>query len=321
MDPNGGITPSAPRLDNTPPQPDPVQPPPAPQFIDQPTPMGPSIPPEMPSSGPAMQDPYAQPDPMFAAPQFQDPSAQYSVPPQIDPDPMLSQPMADPGVPAQGGGKKKPLMILLSAILGIGLIGGAGFAGYTMGKEAGKQEAAAEFQQQQATEQEAATSQDQTQDVQLELGELTELNPKEESLKGTIGEQIDASDGFVLYVTNIERNFATNDTSYQLDDGKELVKVNFLMGNTTKDRPKDIKSADLYLEEKDGTKITPESRLSDYEGNFDTVTIEPGNQASGSIVFAVKKDAAPLVFVREQRYRITNQNKEVTTKISITVAE
>jgi hypothetical protein len=329
MDPNGGINPSAPKLDNTQPPTDIYQ-----QAVEPQSPLnqitGASIPPEIPSVGPEIQAPLEQAPQMqppqqpqfpgqFADPYQQDPNV--GVQP-IEPDPMLSQPMADAPLPVQNDGKKKILIIAAATIFGLAVLGGASFMAYTAGKSAGKQEAAAEFQAQQAATQEAeAADKSSVEDVTLELGELSALNPKEETLTGVTGEQINSSDGFVLYVTNIERSFTVDDPSYELDEGKELVKVNFIMGNTTQDRPKDIKSADLFLEEGDGTKITPESRLSDYSGNFDTVKIEPGAQASGSIVFAVKKDAAPLVFVREQRYRITNQNKEVATKTSVVVAE
>jgi len=341
MDPNGGNNPSAPKLDNTlPPQPtgaqlssDPNQTQPTdiydqPQSFDGTMGGGASIPPEMPASGPDMQDTAQAMPPAPEPPQFQDPYAQQPQDPNagmqpMGNDPMMGQPMMDTSMPAQGGNKNKVIMLAGGAVLAIILLAGSAFAGYTMGKSAGRQEAAAEFQAQQAALQEEELAANTVEDVQLEgLDQLEPLSPKEEDLTGVIGEQIKASDGFVLYVTNIERNFQVEDSSYELDEGKELIKVNFVMGNVTQDRPKDIQSAALYLlEGENATKIIPESRLSEYEGNFDTVKIEPGSQAKGSIVFAVTKDTKPLVFVREQEYRITNQNKELTTKISIALSE
>lgn len=343
MDPNGGNNPSAPKLDNTQPQQpagaqlssDPNQTQPTdiyeqPQSFDGMMGGGASIPPEMPASGPDTgQTPDLQQTmpPAPEPPQFQDPYAQQPQDPQagmqpMGSDPMMGQPMMDSPAPVQGGGKNKVVMIAGGAVLALILLGGSAYAGYTMGKSAGRQEAAAEFQAQQAALQEEQTT-DTVEDVLLEgLDQLEPLSPKEEDLTGVIGEQINASDGFILYVTNIERNFQVDDPSYELDEGKELVKVNFVLGNVTEDRPKDIQSASLYLlEGENATKIIPESRLSDYEGNFDTLKIEPGSQATGSIVFAVSKNAEPLVFVREQEYRITNQNKELTTKISIALSE
>ena len=331
MDPNGGMNPSVPKLDNTQPAADqPVDIYSQPQSFDQPV-GGASIPSEVPAGGPVMQDvpgpavPTATPDqgmgfPNPQPPQFQDPAASYQ--PPIDPDPMLNQPMMEtPAKPAGGG--KKILVIFGGLILALLLLGGAAFAGYTMGKTAGSQQAATEFQQQQAAAQQTQNTSASTQNVTLDLSNTVQTNQvKDEELTGKIGEPISASDGFVVQVTNIERKFTTDEADYQLDDGKELVKVNFVMGNAAEDRAKTIKSSELYLEEgTDQTKVTPESRLTKYKGYFDTVTIQPGEQTTGSIVYAVTKDVAPLVFVRDQTYKFSNQNKQVTTKTSITLTD
>lgn len=330
MDPNGGINPTPPRLDNTQPPTDIFQ---QPQTFDQPT--GASIPSEVPSAGPVMQDAFKpqMPPPVsqdvqgFGAPQApqfqapaQDPGAGYQQP-MIDPDPMLNQPMMEMPQQSNSGGSKKVIFIVLGAVVAIGVIAGVGYAAYTAGVSAGKQKAAAEFQAQQAATQESQST-DTTQEVSLTLD--PQVKPDylvNEEKTGAVGEQVNASDGFVLQVTNIERGFATDDSAYKLDEGKELVKVNFVMGNIANDKAKDIKSSELFLVEGDGVKVMPESRLSGYDGAFDTVKIEPGKQASGSIVYAVTKDIKPLVFTREQVYEVTNQNKRYTTKTAITVTE
>lgn len=241
----------------------------------------------------------------------------------------ITEPSLDtqmPVVASSNGGKGKTILLIVLSIL---LLAGAGSGGYfvglTNGKSQGRNEAAAEFQAEQANQQAEADSADQAQaadqtNEKLDLGDLVEPEYKDENIEGEVGKQLVAGDGFVLKVTNIERNFKPTDPNYKLDTGKELVKVNFVMGNIAKDTPKDMSSVNFRLENSTGAQLVPEN-LSDYEGKFDTTKLDPGSQANGSIVYLVKKDEKPLKFVRSQQYRITNQNREVTTKITVTLAK
>lgn len=220
-----------------------------------------------------------------------------------------------------GSGKGKIILVsLVVVLLIVGAAGGGWFigknSGYSAGFAAGEKEAAAEFQKAAA----GPSDPDDLEEVQLELGELKEPEYKNESIEEAVGQQVTANDGLVLMVTNVERNFKTEDASYKLDDSKELVKVNFLLGNITKDRPKDISSFNFRLINSRGAQLTPEN-IADYEGKFDTIKIDPGTQVKASVIYAVDKNDKPLTFTRSQVYRITNQNTEVTTKISIKVAE
>ena len=74
---------------------------------------------------------------------------------------------------------------------------------------------------------------------ELDLKNLIEPKYVDETLDGEVSKQIQASDGFVLKVVNIERGFKSEDANYKLDTSKELVKVNFLIGNTDKSKSKD----------------------------------------------------------------------------------
>lgn len=312
MDPNGGITPSAPRLDN--------------QAQDAPTdiyaqPMGGgSIPPEMPAA-PAFNDPMQTPQmppemPPIDSMQPPAPQAPSAWPQQpMDQDPMMqAQPMMETPMQTGSGGGKRIIFVAVGALVGIGILAGVGFAGYNAGKNAGKQEALAQFQQQAA--QQEAPAEEPIEEVQLDLSETVKRDPKNETLEGGIQEQINASDGFVLLVNNIERGYKVDDPNYQLDEGKELVKVNFVMGNREEKNNFDINSFNNFRLEADGAKLTPEN-IAEFPGRFDTAKLTPQNQVSGSIIFAVPTDAEELLFVREQPYRITNQNTELTTRIEI----
>lgn len=307
MDPTGGINPSNPQLDGVvpPAQPQvPVQP--QQPVVGQPSAMPTQITPPSIDAVPAV-------DPM------QQTMAPSTMPTGFDDS------MADVQLPEkQSSGKaKKILLIVLAALVVLGLIGGAYFAGYSVGKTKGESAATASYQKKLAElQKDQAESDDASADTtsELDLGTLQDPKYVDETIDGEIGKQVSASDGFVLKVTNIERNYKTTDSNYKLDSSKELVKVNFLIGNAAKDKPKDISSFNFRLENSSGAQLTPEN-IAEYPGKFDTIKLDVGAQNEGSIIYAVNKDEKPLKFIRSQTYRITSDNKEVTTKIVVTVAQ
>ena len=300
MDPIGGISPSNPRLDNS--TPDPNQ--------------------------PNATQPAAQVQQMpVTAPTLENPTPAAAVNPVQLPQ-TLNDPAQAPVTADGGSGKgeviKKVLLIVLALVVLLGIAAGAYFVGFTSGKTKGRTEADAEYQRKQAQLQKEAAESEADTDAEgaaeLKLGDLQDPKYVDETLEGEIGKQVSASDGFVLKVTNIERNFKSTDANYKLDSSKELIKVNFLIGNVSKDKAKDISSFNFRLENSTNALLTPEN-IADYPDKFDTAKLDPGAQTKGSIVYAVNKDEKPLKSVREQRYRISSENREVTTKTVITVAE
>jgi hypothetical protein len=298
MDPIGGINPN-PRLDNGQPQQVPQQPMQPQQNMMQ---QAAITPPTLESLG-----------------------ADLSSPIQMQNNQGSIEGISAPGeAPHKGGAIKKILLILVGLIVLGGLVGGGYYLGHVTGVTKGRTQADAEYQkkqaqlqQQQAEDEDTAPEEDET---ELKLGDLVEPKYIEETLEGETGKQISAGDGLVLRVTNIERNFKAEDPNYKLDSSKELIKVNFLIGNIAKDKAKDISSFNFRLENSASALLTPEN-IAAYTDKFDTVKLDPGAQAKGSIVYAVNKDEKPLKFVREQRYRISSENREVTTKTVITVAK
>lgn len=221
------------------------------------------------------------------------------------------------------GGKGKVIaMVAVGSVLVLGMVAGAFFIGQTTGKSEGRRVADHEYQQREADRQrQDAEQRSSEEEARLELGSDT-IDPKyvDETIEGDIGKQLTASDGFVFKVTNIQRNFVTDDPNYKPNEEKELIKVNFLMGNIAKDKVKDMTNAAFYLEDSQSARLNPENIVS-YEGKFDTIKLDSGMQESGSIIYAVAKDETPLKFVREQRYRFAGENKEVTTRIVVNVAQ
>ena len=250
MDPNGGINPANPRLDSMTP---PAQP----------------------------QPPVQQPMPAVAP---------VVTPPSIDAVPTVtpSAPVVPTGfndvvddslgieqeLPKKSSGKlKKVLLTLLGIIVVLGAAAGAYYYGFTTGKTKGQKEAAADYQSKLANLQKdqtnANSSDTQASDAELDLSSLQDPKYIDETIEGEIGKQVSASDGLVLKVTNIERNYKSTDSNYKLDSSKELVKVNFIIGNAAKDKPKDISSFNLKLENSSGAQLIPEN-IASYPDKFET---------------------------------------------------
>lgn len=313
MDPNSGIGPAGPRLDtSTQPQ---VT---APDFmVPNQSPM------DMQGNLTGLQQQPASP--MFnqqtntGLPMDQSPMAtvgnSFNEPPQnIQPD------LLPPQEPPTDG--KKVVIIAVISVVACLVVGAAMFfVGVASGTTKGRTAADKMWQQKEAERQKKEDGdKDDSADVaeELDLGDLIDPQYLDETIEGEVGDQKASSDGFVLKVTNVERNFKTDDPNYKLDPSKELVKVNFIFGNTTKDKPKDVSNFGFRLEDSTSAKLTPEN-IAEYEDKFDTVKLDSGAQSKGSIVYLINKDEKPLKFVREQVYRISGQNREVTTRIVITI--
>lgn len=245
----------------------------------------------------------------------------------VSPD--TSQPSAASPKPAKKKGKilKKVLIGFLAVALLAGAGAGGFFLGLTQGKSSGydqgKKDALTEYQKQVSKEDsETPATPSGNQEVpdeipaKLTLGNEVDPEYKEENLEGVVGRQITASDGLVMMVTSIERNFKTDDANYKLADGRELIKVNFLLGNIAKDKAKDISNFNFRLVNSKGAQLTPEN-IAKYENKFDTVKIDRKGQVTLAIVYAVDKGEKPLSFTRIQTYRLTSQNREVTTKMTV----
>ena len=79
-------------------------------------------------------------------------------------------------------------------------------------------------------------------------------------------------------------------------------------------------SSSFKLENAAKAQLLP-SNVQNYTDIFDSKKLDPGAQSKGSIVYEVVKDEKPLNFVREQRYLISGENREVTIRIVIELAK
>jgi len=282
---------------------------------------------------PSFVDPNATPAQSgFASVPMTDPNAMGPMPPQT-PTP-LQQPqinqidtMLDPqpaplSPPPTGSSKAKVIIFaIIAVVVLIGASVGAYFVGYSAGKSAGKTLSDAQYQAEQERLQAEKPSKDDTPD-ELDLSDARDPDyTADELLEGKVGETLVSADGFVMRVNNIERKYTPDDPDYLPDETKELVKVNFQMGNITKSKTMDVNNTPFRLVDSTGAEILPENNIASYEGKFDTTKLDPGTQSNASLVFAVTIDDKPLTFSRKQPYRISNQNKEVTFKTLVVVSE
>lgn len=223
------------------------------------------------------------------------------------------------GEPVSGSGSTLTRKLLLGGILItlICAIGGSIYAAYTFGNNAGyKKGQAAESARLQAQAEQQANNNNQTDttsDAELSF-DLIEPTYKDEVVTGIVGEQLVSSDGFVLLVNDIERDFFVQGT---LKEGYEFIKVNFLLGNASSTAAMKIANGNFKLKNAVGALIDYDQTATDYEGMVDTLNLSPGSKAQMSVVFQVEAGSDSLQFIREQAYTSKATNQLVTSSIEV----
>jgi|GEM_PF-6798745 len=270
-----------------------------------------------------------QPTPQFA------PAQQYqsTVPPPLQSWQQPAQqygagyqaPMGDIVIPlddAPANGRRW-LGVLVIVVVTAVILGGIGLAVYKYGSKHGSSAALDQYKSDLQKQAAAKASEDKNQDTQTDEPNLdfSLITPqyKSEVVTGQLGEQLQSSDGFVLYVKDVERNFKLEDSALQKDDTTEMVKVNFLVGNASSTQSRSITDASFRLQTLDDKKIEAQPTAADYEGRIETLQLAPGSKARMSVIFTVPKQTTPLVLVYEQSYTLKTQNTTVVSKIAVTL--
>lgn len=144
---------------------------------------------------------------------------------------------------------------------------------------------------------------------------------KDEVITGSVGKQINLSDGLIVYVKDdVEYDYKTTDTNYKQASDKKLIKVNYIVGNASKTGAKQIKSTLFSLEDTVGTIMLPESTISDYAGKIDVVSLNPGAKARFSVVYEVGSYVGGLTAIRQQSYILKSTKKTVTTRAEVALS-
>ncbi len=236
---------------------------------------------------------------------------------QISYESATGEPVSNP----QSSVAKKALIITLGILIPLAVLGGASFAGYSIGKKAGYALGVKDAQKSLA-DQSDANNQDTNQDAnandETALNfELAQPEYRDEVASGMVGEQLQLSDGMVVLVKSVEQNFQPTNGSYQQDSGKRLIKVNLLVGNADSTQPKTITNQTFGLREPSGAIITADTEVGEYEGQISTLPVSPGGKVRMSVVFSVGAGATPLVLVREQTYNLRSQGVVVNMNIAV----
>lgn len=256
---------------------------------------------------------------------IQDPEMQ-NTPDQATYDPyavLATDPMPDItiGDPSARGGRlvfKLVVGILLIAIFAAGIYGG-----YLYGKNSNQGSSASSPTSQepiQYAEPEEELPPQSEDDAKISFT-LQDPVYKDEVITGTVGKQVNVSDGLVIHVKDdVEYDYKTKDTNYKQASDKKLIKVNYIVGNASKTGAKQIKSTLFSLEDSVGTAILPESTISDYVGKIGVISLNPGAKARFSVVYEVGSYVGGLKVIRQQSYILKSTKKTVTTRVEVVLS-
>lgn len=204
------------------------------------------------------------------------------------------------------------IVVLIGALVGTYFFGSK--SGYKNGANDTRKEQARKL----AEQAKENTQQSDTDNDEASLDfSVVEPEYKEESIEGDVGNMLQASDGLVILVKNIERNFQPTSSSYEAAPGTELVKVNILVGNASQTKSQTIKNTNFMLELLDGTTVSATEEIGSYDGKIGTLTLSPGNKARLSMVFPVKKDIKKLTLLRQQPYILQQNGQTITMSMRI----
>lgn len=159
-------------------------------------------------------------------------------------------------------------------------------------------------------------------DGTLDLSNLTDTQKtiKNQDLKAKLNQQINLSNGMSYMATGVERNFVANSEFLKAADGKELIKVDLVVGNKDKQNSLyvyygffSIKNSagglqkPLYADERDITEPLISGELAS------------GKQIKGAIVFEVDKDEQIDFLITEDKYENYSTKDQVELKSEVSL--
>lgn len=162
-------------------------------------------------------------------------------------------------------------------------------------------------------------------DGKLDLGNLIDNQQtiKEQSIKGKINQQLNLSSGTSYMVTGIDRNVTSTSSFVKAGPGKELIKVNIVVGNRDKDSAMYVATTDFQLRNSAGGLQTPEFVTPDeIAGALDSQELASGKQIKGALVFEVDKGEKVSALITDDKYRLYGSgasDKEVSVKSEVTL--
>lgn len=159
-------------------------------------------------------------------------------------------------------------------------------------------------------------------DGTLDLSNLTDTQEtiKNQDLKAKLNQQVNLSNGMSYMATGVERNFVANSEFLKAADGKELIKIDMVVGNKDKQNSLyvyygffSIKNSagglqkPLYADEKDITDPLISGELAS------------GKQIKGAIIFEVDKDEQIDFLITEDKYENYSTKDQVELKSEVSL--
>lgn len=206
--------------------------------------------------------------------------------------------------------KKVILFIVIAlAILLVG--GGVGMGAYMLGRKSGLTERSAQsnnsgVQNNTDGDERLDDEEDPGQDYPAALEfSLRQASYVEEAITGVVGEQLESSDGFVLLVDKVHRDYTSSGSSGSF--GSELIRVDILVGNADETKSSTVKTANFAVADESGDLISAEESQDLYEDSPMSITLSPGMKAKFTIFFKIPIGTANLALVRSQQYRVSGE--------------
>lgn len=229
--------------------------------------------------------------------------------------------------PTTGGNKSKaPLVvgIVVGAIVLISLLGGAAYV--VLNKQ--NKSSASKTSGSNSTSQTDGSASNSSGDVvdqksgTLDLSNLIDgqQSIKEQDLQAKQNQQVNLSDGTSYMVTSVDRNYTPASRYLRASNGKELIKVNLVVGNRKQTGNRYFSSSYFKLKNSAGglqtAKYVSQSDVPDALGSQD---VAPGKQAKGSIVYEVDKDEKVGAITTQDTYKFFTSKKVVTVKSTVSL--
>lgn len=215
------------------------------------------------------------------------------------------------------GGTKKTIIMIVGGILAIGILVGGGIAVYQMGYKQGSEVGGQQGDSGQTDEQPRGGS-DAEDEVTVPELNFTLHSPTyaEEYIEGAMGEQLDASDGLVVNLYNVDMDYVP-EAGGQAALGGAYVKVDFVLGNADSNGAKTINTSMFQLVDELGELVAPLDPSEDGLGSLGSVSLNPGMKSRLSAVYDVShmSSADNVQIVRSQDYRSSGQIRTVAMSI------
>ena len=232
---------------------------------------------------------------------------------------LLTEPYLDTAPINSGGSSpKKKIVTILSILIGLSLVGGAIYAAYLTGYKKGGEETRTKLlseiqdssNKQDTQNQDSADSTEPSLDFELKKAEY--IN---ENVEGSIGDQVETSDGLVVLATKVDNNFELKTDATVSGSTAKATKIDLLIGNSDETNTKTIKASNFVLIGPDNIKINAVAEIPSSNNIPTSFTLNSGMKVKMSLIFYVPEGSSDLTLSRSQAYKLGDQT--VVSSISI----